>query len=286
MTEPRIGLALGGGGARGISHIPVLEAFDDLGIRPYAITGSSIGAIMGAAYASGMSGADIRRIALQTFADRNTVLSHLWKLRPKRFAEVFNGNLVTFDPLKVLGVFIAEHLPDTFEDLAIPLRVMATDFYGCSEVVIETGALLPAIAASIAIPAVFRPVELQGRILIDGGVINPLPFDRLPAECDLVVAVDVVGSPVKQPGRNFPTSMESLFGTSQILMQSITAGKLKQQRPDILLQPEHDNVRVLDFLKTKDILERAAPLRSHLSTQLNDLILNGSSSGRKELSEI
>ncbi|MBD1546093.1 patatin-like phospholipase family protein [Roseibium aggregatum] len=286
MTQPRIGLALGGGGARGISHIPVLEAFDDLGIRPYAITGSSIGAIMGAAYASGLAGADIRRIALQTFADRNTVLSHLWKLRPKRFVEVFNGNLVTFDPLKVLDVFLGDYLPGTFEDLAIPLNVMATDFYGCSEVVIGSGPLLPAIAASIAIPAVFKPVERQGRILIDGGVINPLPFDRLPAECDIVVAVDVVGAPVRQPGRDVPTSMESIFGTSQILMQSITAGKLQQQRPDILVQPEHDNVRVLDFLKTKDILERTAPLRGHLSAQLQELILHSFTNENTEISQL
>ena len=264
----------------------MLEAFDDLGIRPYAITGSSIGAIMGAAYASGLTGADIRQIVLRTFADRNTVLSHLWKLRPKRFAEVFNGNLVTFDPLKVLDVFLAEYLPDTFEDLAVPLNVMATDFYGCSEVVIDSGPLLPAIAASIAIPAVFKPVERQGRILVDGGVINPLPFDRLPAECDLVVAVDVVGAPVKQPGRAFPTSMESIFGTSQILMQSITAGKLKQQQPDILVQPEHDNVRVLDFLKTKEILERAAPLRDQVSAQIQDLILHSFTDKNTEISQI
>ena len=269
-----------------MSHIPVLEAFDDVGLKPYAITGSSIGAIMGAAYASGLGGADIRRIALQTFADRNTVLSHLWKLRPKRFAEVFNGNLVTFDPMKVLGVFIAEYLPDTFEDLAIPLNVMATDFYGCSEVVIDTGPLLPAIAASIAIPAVFKPVERQGRILVDGGVINPLPFDRLPAECDIVIAVDVVGSPVRQPGRVFPTSMESIFGTSQILMQSITAEKLKQQRPDILLQPEHDNVRVLDFLKTKDILARAESLREQMRDQLRSLIYDDSENKSSDTPQI
>ncbi len=87
MREPRIGLALGGGGARGMTHIPVLEAFDDLGIKPHAIAGSSIGSILGAAYAGGMTGSEIRAIALDTFRDRNAALSRLWQLRPKRFTD-------------------------------------------------------------------------------------------------------------------------------------------------------------------------------------------------------
>lgn len=272
MPYPRIGLALGGGGARGISHIPVLEAFDALGIRPHAIAGTSIGAVFGAAYASGLTGAQIRQIALDTFADRNAVLSNLWKLRPKRISDLFQGNVAQFDPLKVLGIFIAKHIPETFAELEIPLRVLTTDFYGCSEVDIDTGDLLPAIAASIAIPAVFRPVKRGERVLIDGGVVNPLPFDRLPVDTDIVVAVDVVGSPVPRSGRQFPTSMDAIFGTSQILMQSITAEKLKRRHPDLLLRPEHDNIRVLDFLKTKQILERAEPLRHQTIEALSDLI--------------
>lgn len=270
MSYPRIGLALGGGGARGMSHILVLEAFDALGIRPHAIAGTSIGAVFGAAYASGLTGAQIRQIAMDKFADRNAVLSNLWKLRPKRISDLFQGNVVQFDPLKVLSIFIAEHIPETFEELEIPLRVLTTDFYGCSEV--DSGDLLPAIAASIAIPAVFRPVKRGERVLIDGGVVNPLPFDRLPVDTDIVVAVDVVGSPVPRSGRQFPTSMDTIFGTSQILMQSIIAEKLKRRHPDLLLKPEHDNVRVLDFLKTKQILERAEPLRYQTIEALSDLI--------------
>lgn len=272
MSYPRIGLALGGGGARGMSHILVLEAFDALGIRPHAIAGTSIGAVFGAAYASGLTGAQIRQIAMDKFADRNAVLSNLWKLRPKRISDLFQGNVVQFDPLKVLSIFIAEHIPETFEELEIPLRVLTTDFYGCSEVDIDSGDLLPAIAASIAIPAVFRPVKRGERVLIDGGVVNPLPFDRLPVDTDIVVAVDVVGSPVPRSGRQFPTSMDTIFGTSQILMQSIIAEKLKRRHPDLLLKPEHDNVRVLDFLKTKQILERAEPLRYQTIEALSDLI--------------
>ncbi len=270
MSEFRIGLALGGGGARGMSHIPVLEALDDLGVKPHAIAGTSIGAIFGAAYAGGLSGAELRQIVMDTFGNRNKVLAALWKLRPRKLADLFDGNMVQFDPLKVLQAFVAENIPETFEALDIPLKVLATDFYGCQEVDIESGPLLPAIAASIAIPAVFKPVKSNGRILIDGGVVNPLPFDRLPPDCDFILAVDVVGSPVPRSGRQLPTSMDALFGTSQILMQTITTEKLKSRAPDLLVRPPDDNVRVLDFLKTKHILERAAPLRETVKRRLGD----------------
>ena len=100
-TPPRIGLALGGGGARGLAHIPVLEAFDDLGLKPARIAGTSIGAILGAAYASGHSGEEIRRIVVETFADRNTVLSKVWQLRPKRFADMFRAR-----PVQVKAVLV------------------------------------------------------------------------------------------------------------------------------------------------------------------------------------
>lgn len=274
MSQPRIGLALGGGGARGLAHIPVLEAFDDLGLKPAAIAGTSIGSIFGAAYAGGLSGETLRSITLETLGDRNAVLGRLWKLRPRKFNEWFEGNLVQFDPLRVLKVFIGDHLPERFEDLQIPLQVIATDFYGCCAYSFSSGPLLPAIAASIAIPAVFKPVRHENLVLVDGGVTNPLPFDVLPDDLDLIVAVDVVGLPVPRPGRVLPGSVDAAFGTTQILMQTITQEKLKSRRPDILVQPEHDNIRVLDFLKSRQILERAEPLRDQTRGLLSSAILS------------
>ncbi|MEM9632832.1 MAG: patatin-like phospholipase family protein [Pseudomonadota bacterium] len=267
-SAPRIGLALGGGGARGLAHIPVLEALDDLGLKPTKIAGTSIGAIFGAAYASGRSGQEIRQIVLEIFADKNSVLSRLWQLRPKRFADMFRSGPVQFDPLRVLEVFIAEYLPDRFEDLEIPLRLLATDFYGCQEVDFESGPLLPAVAASIAIPALFRPVRHGDRFLIDGGVVNPLPFDGLRDCCDIIIAVDVVGVPVPRKEREDINMLDSLFGSSQILMQTITNQKLKVDQPDILVRPPHDTTRVLDFMKAERILDQAESLRASTKEQL------------------
>ncbi len=271
-SHPKIGLALGGGGARGLAHIPVLEAFDDLGIRPHKIAGTSIGAIFGAGYAAGHSGEDLREIALDLFADSNKVLSRFWKLGPKRIRDLFRAGPVQFDPVGVLEAFVAEHLPSRFEDLNIPLRILATDYFGCTEVDFETGPLLPAIAASISIPAVFCPVRHQGRFLIDGGVVNPLPFDGLREECDFVVAVDVVGAPVPRSNPADISMLDSIFGSSQILMQTITAQKLKLDQPDILVRPQHDNTRVLDFLKAGAILEKSESLRSVTRIRLTELL--------------
>ncbi len=273
MTAPRIGLALGGGGARGLAHVPVFEAFDDLGLRPCAIAGSSIGAILGAGYASGLSGEDIRKIAEATFSDRNSVLGLLWRLRPRRFTEFFAGNgLMQFDALKVIETFVGDVIPETFDELEIPLAVLATDFYGCSEVDIRAGALKQAVAASIAIPALFRPVTIDERILIDGGVVNPLPFDALPGDCDIIVAVDVVGAPFPRRGKTRPTAADALFGSTQILMQTITAEKLKSRRPDLLIRPDIEAFRVLDFLKSAQILSAAEPLREDVKRRLSTTI--------------
>ncbi|TYC62359.1 patatin-like phospholipase family protein [Rhodobacterales bacterium] len=269
---PKIGLALGGGGARGLAHIPVLEALDDLGMKPARIAGTSIGAIMGAAYASGLSGEQLRTIVLDLFSDRNSVLSRLWKLRPKRFADVFRSGIVQFDPERVLEVFIAGYLPEMFEDLEIPLRLIATDFYGCREIDFESGPLLPAIAASIAVPALFRPVRFEGRHLIDGGVVNPLPFDGLRGHCDIIIAVDVVGAPVPREKSEDIRMLDSLFGSSQILMQTITSQKLKQDQPDILIRPPHDSIRVLDFMKAEQILNSAESLRELTKVKLTNLL--------------
>lgn len=271
-TQPRIGLALGSGGARGLAHIPVLEALDDLGLRPVQIAGTSIGAILGAAYASGHSGQDIRQIVLDIFADRNTVLSKVWQLRPRRFGDMFRPGPVQFDPERVLEVFVSEYLPENFEDLQIPLRLLATDFFGVEEIDFEKGPLLPAVAASIAIPALFRPVKHGDRFLIDGGVVNPLPFEGMRSNCDIVIAVDVVGAPVPRPEKSDINMLDSLFGSAQILMQTITNQKLKMEQPDILVRPPHDTTRVLDFMKADRILDRAEHLRATTREQLGKLI--------------
>lgn len=270
--RPTFALALGGGGARGLAHIHVAEVLDELGIRPVAIAGSSIGAIVGAGIASGMSGREIEDHALFVLARRIEVVSRMWRTRPATFGEMLeNGLRVTqFDIKRILRAFLPDRLPMQFEDLAIPLQVTATDFYDRSQIVFESGDLFQAMAASAAIPAVFRPILHEGRLLVDGGIVNPVPFDLLRGKADIIIAIDVVGAP-KANGKP-PTSLELVLGASQIMMQSIIALKLQSTQPHILLRPPVSHIGVLDFLKVRRVLTETLPIRDELKRAIEAAI--------------
>ena len=274
-VESRIGLALGGGGARGMVHILVCEVFDELGIRPALIAGTSIGSIIGAGYAAGFSGREMREATCAFYSKRREVLARLWKARPLAFTDLLRGRSITpqFDPAVILESFVPgfELLPETFEELQIPLKVVACDFYAWTEAILMEGALRPAIAASIAIPALFRPVRLDGRILIDGGACNPLPFDHV-AECEITVACDVAGGPNEVPDRK-PGLLECVVGAAQISMQSVIREKLKWHQPDVLVRPDIAGVFIMDFLKTQAILDMNVGFKDDLKRRL-ELIIN------------
>jgi NTE family protein len=261
MADLTIGLVLGGGGARGLAHIPVLEAIDELGLRPTAIAGTSIGAVIGAGYASGMSGAEIRAYTLELFGKTSEIVSRLWGLRPRGISEVFSGGtFIPLDAKRAVDIFLPPSIPKKFNQLSIPLTVVATDYYGWKEVDISAGELRPAIAASMAIPAIFRPVAVGKRFLVDGGLTNPLPFDKLPP-VTVAVAVDVTGGPEPRKGRTQPTMVEMIFGSRQILLGSLIAERLKQGAPQICIRPNLGSVRVLDFRHAKKILKETMPLK-------------------------
>lgn len=274
MAEKRIGLALGGGGARGMVHVLVCEAFDDLGIRPAVIAGTSIGAIIGAGYAAGVSGREMRERACAFYAQRREVLGRLWRARPLAFTDLLRGRFLTpqFDPELILDSFVPgfELLPPAFEDLATPLRVVTCDFYAWKEKVITSGPLKPAIAASIAIPALFRPVTIDGRMHIDGGACNPLPIDHVEGT-DLVVACDVAGGPTGEPSVS-PRLMDCVVGAAQISMQSIMAEKMRRHPPDILVRPIINGVFVLDFLKTQAILDMNGTFKDDLKRRIEEAL--------------
>ncbi len=263
QTVPALGLALGGGGARGLAHVHVLTALDDLGLRPSAIVGCSIGALIGAAAAAGLSGAEIEDELLAALGRPADLWGKVWKLRPRSLAEVVGG-LPLFDPEAAIREFLPERVPDDFGDLPIPFSIVAADYYRAAEVEIGAGSLRRAVAASIALPALFRPVEIGGLTLIDGGVVNPLPFDKLPEDVGMIVAVDVVGMPVRSDKGRPPGAREALFGSSQILMQSLISEKLKSRRPDVLIRPPINGIGVLDFTKAKDILAATACVREEV----------------------
>jgi len=270
---PTFAIALGGGGARGLAHINVIEALDELGIRPTAISGSSIGAIMGAGMAAGMSGRDIREYAIATLSRRGEIAARLWRMRPASFGEILGGGIrfSQFNIEKVLKTFLPDRIPDTFEELTIPLSVTATDFYGQREVPIAEGDLYSAIAASAAIPALFRPVLRDDCILIDGGIYNPVPFDHVKDKAQFVIAIDVVGGPEGNIGK-FPSSIDAMFGASQLMMQSIIATRLRTDPPAIFLRPNVARFGVLDFLRVEQVLRDSAGIKEELKRAVDAAI--------------
>jgi len=270
--KPRIGLALGSGGARGLFHLQVFEVFDLLHLRPHCIAGSSIGAVMGALYAAGLTAADIH-LALDrvTKARDESWFEALWSrelTRWLRFIEP-SGARGGVARSNAFIEFLREITPgiSQFEELAIPLKVVATDFWNRDTVVYERGELWTAVQASMAVPGLFEPVNREGRVLVDGGLTNPLPFDLLEG-CDLVVAVDVLGTRTPNSQDLQPSSLDSIFNTFQIMQSSILNEKLKLQRPDILVQPEIRDIRVLDFHRFQEIFEQGSAARDAFAAEL------------------
>jgi NTE family protein len=263
-------LVLGGGGARGLAHIPVLEALDEMGARPAAIAGSSIGAAIGAAYASGMSGRDIRRYALGLLHDRGEVLRRLMLARAAALSQLLSvgfGNPMLLDANKLAAQFLPDPVKDNFDELEIPLTVVATDLYGRSETVFTDGAVRPAVAASMAIPGLVRPVEIDGRVLVDGAAINPLPFDRVRERADIVLAVDASIGP--SAPRGIPDPWDALFSTIQLMGQAIVSEKLKHAaEPEIVIRPNVGIFRLLDFFAATAILRTADAVKTEVKERL------------------
>ena len=175
---PSVAIAFGGGGARGLAHIHIISALDELGIRPKLIAGSSIGAIVGAGYAAGMSGSDIADYARSTLGNRAEVMARIWKSRPGTLGELMSAGfrVTQFNIERILRSFLPPVLPQTFDGLKVPLLVTGTDFYANAVTVFDSGDLISAVAASAALPAIFKPVRRDGRIYLDGGLDKAAGF--------------------------------------------------------------------------------------------------------------
>ena len=177
--KPRIGLALGSGGARGWSHIGVIHALHDLGVRPDVVCGTSIGALVGAAYAAGDLERLERWVRGLTRGDVLRMMDVAW-----------GGGLIKG---RRLFEFFAAHIEDRdLAALALPCGVVATDLATGREVWLREGPLLEAVRASIAMPGLFTPVERDGMLLVDGGLVNPVPVSMCRAlGAEVVIAVDL-----------------------------------------------------------------------------------------------
>ena len=162
-------------------------------------------------------------------------------------------------------------MPQDFAALQIPLTVIATDLHRRQEAAFTSGPLHPALASSIAIPGLFRPVAIGGSILVDGGATNPLPFDQLRERADVTIAVDVFGMPDAERN-DMPSAWESMFTTLQIMGSAIVAAKHRHAPADLVIRPNVAIFRTLDFYQASAILRTADAVKAEVKEKLGALL--------------
>lgn len=206
----KIGLALGGGGALGMAHIGVLEVLEEHGIHIDYIAGTSMGAIVGSAYASGITPKEMRDIASKV---RTINLLDL-NLKRGSFLSGASAEKWIKNIIKV----------DTFDKLKIPFSCTACDLLNGELVVLNSGDLIKSVRASMSVPAVFRPVEMDGRYLVDGGVVCNVPADIVKQMgADIVIAVNVLGDYKlnKKPTSMIGTLLNTIYLQQSVLTKSL-----------------------------------------------------------------
>ncbi len=239
MSRPKVGLALSGGGVRGLSHIGVLKVLVDAGVQIDCVSGTSMGGIIAAAYACNIPISVIEEKALRLSQMRE--LAKLIDLSPRRRG-LLEGNRVR-DYLTDL------FLDRTFDSLVIPLAIPAVDIIQSREVVFTSGLVLPAVLATIAVPGLFNPVKIGKNCLVDGGILNNLPVDLArQIGADIVIAVDALIDPFHD--RTWPRALEAshfhfplpeffldFYRAELIMIAKLTEERLKVSPPDVLLRP-------------------------------------------------
>ncbi len=240
MTRKKIGLALSGGAARGFAHLGVLKVLREHGVPVDFVAGTSAGSIAGGALASGLSIEEIIEMGRKIGWLSMTGFS--------------------FSPMGLLsnaalGAFVKRHFPvQKFEDLPIPFAAVACDLETGEEVVLKnSGDLSMAIRASCAIPGVFVPINYDGRRLIDGGVVSPVPtraVRKLGAE--IVIAVDVIASGATYWGS--PSTLLGVFFQSAMMLLR-TAGKHQHYRADVVVIPQIAHLRPDEIGKMNEFIK-------------------------------
>lgn len=267
----RIGLALGGGGARGLAHIAVLQVFDELGIKPARIAGTSMGALVGALYAAGWTAADMLELVDGMVVKRGDGLRQILKKRGLlRWFELLDIEWRKGGMLKgeKVAEFFGELLEVTrFDQLHIPLAVVAADFHTGEQMVFAEGDLVPALRATISIPGLFSPAVINGRTLVDGGCVNPVPHDLL-QDLDYVIAVDVRDLPQRAEGKGTPGVTDMLVGSAELMAHRISSLMREQNPPDLYLAPPIQGWEMTDFFRAEEILADAQGICRELRAAL------------------
>jgi len=262
-SDLKIGIALGSGSARGWSHIGVLRALEKAGIRPQIVCGSSIGALVGAVYA------DEDLDALEEW-----VLELTWRKVLGFFDISFNGGFLKGARL---FSFLQDKLLDKrVEDLALPFGAVATDLHSGREIWLREGKAVDAVRASIALPGLFTPFELDGRLLVDGALVNPVPVSLCRAMgADIVIGVDLgsglAGRHVRPRRDGAPNMIEVVAESISIMQARITRSRLAGEPADVLITPRLGDMGALDYHRAAESIKEGRAAVELMLPQLRQL---------------
>jgi len=238
-SRPSVALVLSGGGARGLAHIGVLRVLEREGIPVDCLAGTSMGGVIAAGYAAGMNSYDMERIALDITRKR--------RILPLADPSIPNGGLIRGE--KVLAFFKQQLGDKTFKELNLPLAVVAVDLNSHQEAVLREGPVAMALRATTSLPGLFKPIEINGMRLVDGGVLNNLPVDVVSQMgAEVIIAVDASLSQSGGIGQwigNRRWVPEGVANTLEILDETLYALRIVQQEqklhqfpPDLLICPK------------------------------------------------
>lgn len=253
--KPVVALVLGSGGARGYAHIGVIEVLEENGIKPDFIVGTSAGSIVGSIYASGKSAQELRDIAL--------------KMQVHDVRD-FNIKLQGFLDGKKVESYVnrqVDNLP--LEDLKIPLYVVATELKHGEKVVFNKGSTGQAVRASISIPSMFIPVNINGNEYVDGGLVSPVPVNiAKELGADIVIAVDILAQPVHTETSN----VWGMFNQNINIMQSkLAAEELKNA--DVVIQPDlREKAHIFDVKGRENTMQAGIDAASEKIDQIEKLM--------------
>lgn len=255
-TPPRIGLALGGGAARGFAHVGVIQVLEEAGIRPMLVAGTSAGSLVAAIYASGKSGKQLQHVAETmeeaTITDWTLPLFNRGMLRGDALARYVNGQ-------------VGSRL---IEDMPMSLGIVATDLNSGQSMLFQRGDTGTAVRASSSVPAIFHPVRISGRDYVDGGLVSPVPVRAArQMGAELVIAVDISSQPEANSAGG---TLDVLLQTFSIMGKSINYFELKEA--DVVVRPALLGVSSADFGSRKRSIEAGRQAMMQVLPQLRAAI--------------
>ena len=277
-ARPRIGLVLSGGGARGAAHIGVLEILDELRVPVHCVAGTSMGAVVGGAFAAGTTPVEMKQVVAETdwadvFTDRPPRGEIAVRRKQDDYKSLFapeygvRGGSLLLPRGVVAGVAIEGFLRrlaapaagvDRFADLPLPYRAVAADIETGQAVVLERGSLMQAMRASMAVPGAVAPVEVDGRMLVDGGIANNLPIDVVRTMCaDVVIAVNIATPTLKRD--EITSALSVVAQLINLLGKETVDRQVARLTPhDVLIAPELGDISAGSFERQPEAIALGA----------------------------